>query len=106
MGMGILTVPNFYDGDGSRVAIPDGDLPIATLIQDRTECLTVEGAAVPLLPRTPRNQKHKGVEAPLKGAWERGPGQPAATTRAACRPGRGERLGDSTIPATATKSRE
>jgi len=71
-----------------------------------TECLTVEGAAVPLLPRTPRNQKHKGVEAPLKGAWERGPGQPAATTRAACRPGRGERLGDSTIPATATKSRE
>ena len=30
-GMSILTVPNFYDGDGSGVAIPDGDLPIATL---------------------------------------------------------------------------
>ena len=30
-GMGILTVPNFYSGDGSEVAIPDGDLPIATL---------------------------------------------------------------------------
>ena len=31
-GMDILTVPNFYGGDGSRVAIPDGDLPIATLM--------------------------------------------------------------------------
>ena len=30
-GMGILTVPNFYGRDGSRVAIPDGDLPTATL---------------------------------------------------------------------------
>ena len=30
-GMGILTVPNFYGRDGSRVAIPDGDLPIAIL---------------------------------------------------------------------------
>ena len=30
-GMGILTVPNFYGGDGSGVAIPDGDLPIAIL---------------------------------------------------------------------------
>ena len=30
-GMGILAVPNFYGGDGSGVAIPDGDLPIATL---------------------------------------------------------------------------
>ena len=30
-GTGILTVPNFYDGDGSEVAIPDGDLPIAIL---------------------------------------------------------------------------
>ena len=28
---GILTVPNFYGGDGSGVAIPDGDLPIAIL---------------------------------------------------------------------------
>ena len=31
MGMSILMVPNFYGGDGSRVAIPDGDLPIAIL---------------------------------------------------------------------------
>ena len=30
-GMGILAVPKFYGGDGSGVAIPDGDLPIATL---------------------------------------------------------------------------
>ena len=30
-GMSILTVPNFYGGDGSGVAIPDGDLPIAIL---------------------------------------------------------------------------
>jgi len=30
-GMGILTVPNFYGGDGSGVAIPDGDLTIAIL---------------------------------------------------------------------------
>ena len=30
-GMGILAVPNFYDGNGSRIAIPDGDLPIASL---------------------------------------------------------------------------
>ena len=30
-GMGILAVPNFYGGDGSGVAIPDGDLPIAIL---------------------------------------------------------------------------
>ena len=30
-GMGILTVPNFYGEDGSGVAIPDGDLPIAIL---------------------------------------------------------------------------
>ena len=29
--MGILTVPNFYDGNGSRVAIPDRNLPIAIL---------------------------------------------------------------------------
>ena len=33
MGMGILTVPNFYSGDGSGVALPDGDLPIAILNQ-------------------------------------------------------------------------
>jgi len=32
-GMGILAVPNFYGGDGSRVAIPNGDLPIAILIR-------------------------------------------------------------------------
>ena len=31
-GMGILAVPNFYSGDGSGVAIPDGDLPIVILI--------------------------------------------------------------------------
>ena len=31
VGMGILVVSNFYGGYGSRVAIPDGDLPIATL---------------------------------------------------------------------------
>ena len=31
-GMGILAVPNFYGGDGSGVAIPDGDLPIAILM--------------------------------------------------------------------------
>ena len=30
-GMGILTVPKFYGGDGFGVAIPDGDLPIAIL---------------------------------------------------------------------------
>ena len=30
-GMGILAIPNFYGGDGSGVAIPDGDLPIAIL---------------------------------------------------------------------------
>ena len=30
-GMVILTIPNFYDGNGSRIAIPDGDLPIASL---------------------------------------------------------------------------
>ena len=30
-GMGILTIPNFYGGNRSRVAISDGDLPIATL---------------------------------------------------------------------------
>ena len=29
--MGILVVPNFYGRDGSGVAIPDGDLPIAIL---------------------------------------------------------------------------
>ena len=29
--MGILAVLNFYGGDGSGVAIPDGDLPIAIL---------------------------------------------------------------------------
>ena len=34
MGMGILTVPNFYGGNGSGVAIPDGDLPIAILTLD------------------------------------------------------------------------
>ena len=28
-GMGILTVPIFYGGDGSRMTIPDGDLAIA-----------------------------------------------------------------------------
>ena len=33
-GMGILTVPNFYGGNGSGVAIPDGDLPIAILTLD------------------------------------------------------------------------
>ena len=33
-GMGILMVPNFYGGDGSGVAIPDGDLPIAILNLD------------------------------------------------------------------------
>ena len=30
-GMGILAIPNFYGGDESEVAIPDGDLPIAIL---------------------------------------------------------------------------
>ena len=33
-GMGILMVPNFYGGDGSGVAIPDGDLSIAILIHE------------------------------------------------------------------------
>jgi len=32
VGMGILVVSNFYGGYGSRVAIPDGDLPIAILM--------------------------------------------------------------------------
>ena len=40
MGMGILAVPNFYDGDGSGVAIPDGDLPIAIL-----SCYTPQGCS-------------------------------------------------------------
>ena len=34
-GMGILTVPNFYGGDGSEVTIPDEDLPIAILSKTR-----------------------------------------------------------------------
>ena len=34
-GMGILAVPIFYGGDGSGVAIPDGDLPIAILKPNR-----------------------------------------------------------------------
>jgi hypothetical protein len=33
----------------------------------------VEGAVVPFPPQTLRHQKHKGVEAPLKGMWGRGP---------------------------------
>ena len=33
-GISILVVPNFYDGDGSERAIPNGDLPIAILISD------------------------------------------------------------------------
>ena len=33
-GMGILAVPIFYGGDGSGVAIPDRDLPIAILTLD------------------------------------------------------------------------
>ena len=32
---GILTVPNFYGGDGSEVTIPDEDLPIAILSKTR-----------------------------------------------------------------------
>ena len=35
--MGILTVPNFYGGDGSGVAIPDKDLPIAILTHGWTK---------------------------------------------------------------------
>ena len=35
-GMGILTVPIFYGGDGSRMTIPDGDLAFATLKQNPT----------------------------------------------------------------------
>jgi len=48
-GMGILAVPNFYGGDGSGVAIPDGDLPIAILTagclaanQQQREAVAVE----------------------------------------------------------------
>ena len=39
-GMGILAVPNFYGGDGSGVAIPNGDLPIAILISDTVVGIT------------------------------------------------------------------
>ena len=38
-GMGILAVPNFYGGDGSGVAIPDGDLPIAILTERLCSCV-------------------------------------------------------------------
>ena len=34
-GMGILAGPNFYGRDGSGVAIPDRDLPIAILTRSR-----------------------------------------------------------------------
>ena len=37
-GMVILTIPNFYDGNGSRIAIPDEDLPIASLTRALGSC--------------------------------------------------------------------
>ena len=54
-GMGILAVLNFYGGDGSEVAISDGDLPIAILNQcsfAHTPCIVVSNATTSGTPIT------------------------------------------------------
>ena len=84
-GMGILTVPNFYGGDRSKVAIPNGDLPIATLTlvcQGVEVCMLCHINSVKVLPRgnKARDRLGKGasqtkvvtgVRGPLHNAQER-----------------------------------
>jgi len=59
-GMGILAVPNFYGRDGSEVAIPDGDLPIAILsaaaVSKRCRAAKLPLKAVRARSRTRRRQ--------------------------------------------------